>query len=314
MLELLYNMRRKFIVALVSVLLSLLNVLNVHAMTSTNFQLLWDSLNIGGEDTSTSTSYQLRDTLGEHGSGTGTSENYSLRAGYRVGDTQDPFLTFSVGTQENGTEVAWTAYSNAGKTVTVASAADFTVGDFIGVVENKGLSQLIAIGKVTDITGTVITVDSWAGEPSSVSASPSGSDDFVYRMSGSTAVPGLQSSSVGKTSLTRTNVVTSAMSGYSVKVQTDGDFRVSPSVFFINVSDGEVTVGSEEYGGEVVGSLAVGTGGDFAFSSTSTRTIQESSTFASNDRVGLIYKLSIGSGSPSGNYQQFVLYTATANF
>lgn len=301
-------------VALISVLLSLLNVFYVHAMTSTNFQLLWDSVNIGGEDTSTSTNYQMRDTVGEHGSGTSTSANYSMRAGYRVGDTQDPFLTFSVGTQENDTEVAFTAYSNAGKTVTVASVASFTVGNYIGVVENKGLSQLIAIGKITDITGSVLTVDAWAGEPSSISASPSGSNDFVYRMGGSKAVPGLQAAGIGKTSVTRTNVVTSAQSGYSVKVQTDGDFRVSSSVFFINVSDGEVTAGTEEYGGETVGSLAMGTGGDFAFSSTSTRTIQESSTYASNDRIGLIYKLSIGSGSPSGNYQQVIIYTATANF
>ena len=283
-------------------------------MTSTNFQILWDSVNVGGEDTSTSTNFQLRDTIGEHGTGTSTSASYSMSAGYRVGDTQDPFITFSIGTQENATEAAFTAFSNAGKTVTVTSAADYAVGDYVGVVENKGLSQLIAIGKITDITGTVMTVDAWSGEPSSISAIPGGSDDFAYRMNGSSAVLGLQTTSVGTTSFTRTNIVTNAESGYTIKVQTDGDFRVSTSTFFINVSDGAVTVGSEEYGGEVVGSLGLGTGSDFAFSSTGTRTVQESSTYASNDRIGLVYKLSVAPETPSGNYQQVITYTATANF
>jgi len=133
-------------------------------------------------------------------------------------------------------------------------------------------------------------------------------------MNGSSAVLGLQTTSVGTTSFTRTNIVTNAESGYTIKVQTDGDFRVSTSTFFINVSDGAVTVGSEEYGGEVVGSLGLGTGSDFAFSSTGTRTVQESSTYASNDRIGLVYKLSVAPETPSGNYQQVITYTATANF
>ncbi|HWQ99981.1 MAG TPA: hypothetical protein VN397_04025 [Candidatus Methylomirabilis sp.] len=283
-------------------------------MTSTNFQIYWDSVNIGGEDTSTSTNFRLRDTIGEHGSGTSTSANFRLSAGYRVGDVQDPFLTFSIGTQENATEVAYSAFSNAGKTVTVSSASGYSVGDYIGVVEDKGLSQLIVTGKITDITGSVLTVDSWSGEPASLSASPGGSDDFVYRMSGYTAALGVQSVSTGKVSFTHTNVTTNASNGYSVMVQSDGDLRVSTSTVITKVSDGTVTVGTEEYGGEVVGSLAVGTGGDFAFSSTSTRTVQESATYGNNDRVGLMYKLAIGTGTPSGNYQQIVTFTSTANY
>ena len=32
-------------------------------MTSTSFQIRWDSINTGGSDTASSTSYQLRDSL-----------------------------------------------------------------------------------------------------------------------------------------------------------------------------------------------------------------------------------------------------------
>lgn len=293
--------------------LSLLSAIAARAMTSTNYQILWDSINIGGEDTSTSTNYRLRDTIGEHGSGTSSSETYKLSAGYRVGDMQDMFISFNIGTQENSTETAYSAFSNSGKTVTVSSAASFAVGQFIGVVENKGLSELVAVGKITSISGTVITVDAWDGEPSSLTASPGGSDDFVYRMNGSSADFGVRSLSAGQPSLSHTNILTNASNGYHVDVQVDGNFRTTGDSI-INVSDGAVTTGKEEYGGEVVGSTAQGTGGDFAFSSTSTRIIQQSSAFGNNDRVALIYKLSTDSATPAGNYTQIVTYTATANF
>lgn len=285
----------------------------VLAMTSTNYQILWDSINSGGEDTSTSTNWRIRDTIGEIATGSSTSETYKLSAGYRIGDTQDSMLQFSIGTQENSTETAYSAFSNSNKTVTVSATSSFSVGNFIGVVENKGLSQLVAIGKITDISGAVITVDAWEGVPSSLSASPTGSDDFVYRLGGNQSDFGVRSLTAGKTSLTYTNILTNAPSGYQVSITTDGDLRYGNAAI-INVADGAVTAGVEEFGAKTVGTTAQGTGGDFALSSTSTRVIQSSTTFASNDRIGLIYKFSAAASTPAGTYNQIVTYTATANF
>ncbi len=310
----LYMARKALLVALIWITLSYLNVLSVHAMTSTNFQILWDSVNIGGDDISSSTNYRLRDTVGEHGSGTSTSENFRLSAGYRVGDVQEPTLTFGLGTQENSTETAYSSFSDAGNTVALASASGFSVGDFIGVVENSGLSQLIAVGKINDITGATITVDDWGGEPASLSGVPLGSDDFAYRLNGTAAQLGNQSITAGKTSVTRTNVISNASNGYSVQILADGGLRASSTQVMTDVSDGAVTVGVEEYGAELVGSTAAGAGGDFAFSSTGTRVIQQSAALGRSDRVGVIYKLAIAASTSPGSYAQTITYTVTGNF
>ena len=56
-------------------------------MTSTNFELPWDSINSGGDDISSSTNFGLRDTAGEQATGLSSSTNFEASAGYRVGDT-----------------------------------------------------------------------------------------------------------------------------------------------------------------------------------------------------------------------------------
>lgn len=283
------------------------------AMTSTNYQILWDSVNSGGTDVSTSTNYTIRDTIGEHATGFSESENYRISAGYRVGDTQLPFIALNLGTQENTTQVAWTAFSNAAKTVTVSSAASYSVGEYVGVVENEGFSQLIAVGKITDITGTTITVDDWEGEPASLSSTPSGSDDYVYRMRGSAAelstiIPGLE-----RTSMTVTDVVINADSGYTMSIQGANDL-LSGSTRITAVSDGTISLNDEEYGTEIVGTLSVGGGSDLSIPTSTQRTIQSSSTYGDNDRVGVIYKLSVSPQTPSGSYTQTVIYRLTGSF
>ncbi len=52
-------------------------------MTSTQYRIDADSINVGGRDDATSTSYGLQDTIGELGTGRSTSTNYGLSAGYR---------------------------------------------------------------------------------------------------------------------------------------------------------------------------------------------------------------------------------------
>jgi hypothetical protein len=283
------------------------------AMTSTNYIVNWDSVNSGGDDISSSTNYIVHDTVGEQATGNSTSTSYQLDAGYRYGDTEAPILSYDIGTQENSTETAFTAFSNAGKTVTVASVVSYAAGDFIGVVENKGAAQIIAIGKITNIGGLIITVDAWDGSPTLVSAVPAGGDDFVYRLSGDAAQLGTLVTSAVATSMTHTSVFSNLENGYTVYISDDGNLRVDSSTYILNVADGSVTAGSDEYGGRVFGTNATSTGSDFAFS-TSSRAIQATSTYANDDRIGLVYKASISGTTAAGSYSHAVYYTLTGNF
>ena len=58
----------------------------VVASSSANYILKFDSVNSGGEDTSSSTNYGIRDTYGEQGSGDVSSTNFQIQAGYRSGE------------------------------------------------------------------------------------------------------------------------------------------------------------------------------------------------------------------------------------
>lgn len=301
-------------IALVAGILYCLSGGLVRAMTSTNFTINWDSINSGGTDNSSSTNFGLRDTLGEQATSFSSSTNFQISAGYRTGDADNTTLSFSIGTQENSTETAYSAFaSSTANTVTVSSASGYSVGNLIGVIENKGLSQIVAIGRITSIAGTVLTVDRWDGSPSSLSASPSGGDDFVYRLGGYAIDFGTMSSSVPKTSLTGTRISTSATNGYTVYVNSDGNLRYGSSSFIANVSDGTVSSGSEEYGWRVFGSSATNTGSDVSFATTTTA-IQQSAGATNDERVGLVYKISITNATPAGNFSQSIFYTVTANF
>lgn len=304
---------RTWVIALFCALF-LLPAAAVFAMTSTNYGINWDSVNFGGRDDATSTNYQLQDTLGELGSGVATSESYQLSAGYRLPDVDATSLSLTLGTQENSTRTTWTAFSNAGNTVTLSSVVGYATGSFIGVVENSGAAQLVAFGKITHIAGLLVTVDAWEGEPASISATPAGGNDFVYRMDGTAAELGTLSLNSVATSFTLTDIVSNLENGYTVSVQVDGNLRYATGTFITNVSDGAVSAGSEEYGGESVGSLATGTGQDFSFSSTSTRNVQTSVNAGDHDRSSVLYKLSISAGTASGNYGQTIFYRLTSNY
>ena len=62
------------------------------AMTSTNYMIIFDSINTGGR-LSTSTNYNLEDTTGEIASGYGTSTNYTLSAGFQ--QFSDTYISIS---------------------------------------------------------------------------------------------------------------------------------------------------------------------------------------------------------------------------
>ena len=283
------------------------------AMNSLNYQVNWDSLNSGGDDISSSTNYQVHDTVGEQATGDSSSALYGIQAGYRTGDADFSAETFSIGTAEEATKIAYSVFSTSTDSVVVSSAASFSVGNKIAVVENSGLNEMVSVGRVMNITGTTLTVDQWNGATSTMSGIAAGGDDFVYRLEGSSAQLGTVSVGGASTAVTATNVASTAPNGYTVSVMDDGNLRTG-SDSMTNVSDGAVSLGSEEYGAQVQGQHAVGTGTDFALSPTSTRIIQANTTTAVTDRVALIYKLAIKSSTAAGDYSQVVYYLLTANY
>ena len=283
-------------------------------MNSTNYQINWDSINSGGTDYSSSSNYELNDTVGGEGTGYSSSSNYRMHAGYRQNQIMEPAeLSFSLGAQENSTQTSYSSLDISAKTVAVSSVSNYSVDDYIGVIEDEGLNQKFVVGKITNISGTTITVDKWSGMTSSMSATSAGGDDYVYRLNGHNIDLGTLSASVGKTGLVYTDISTNAQDGYSLVIQSDGYLRASASQHILNVSDGTVTVGDEEYGAAVDGDSATSTGSDFAVSSTA-REIQPSTTTADTERVGMVYKTSINGATPAGSYTQVVEYLLTASF
>ncbi len=284
----------------------------VAAMNSTNFQIPWDTVADGGSDTSTSTNYGLRDTLGNQAAGTSTSANFGLAAGYRVGDT-GPVLSLIVRSQEPSTQVSWTAFSDGGNTVTLTSATAYSVGDYVSVVENSGFSQLTAVGRVTSKVGLVLTVDDWSGDNATISAVPAGGNDYTYRLSSNAAAFGTVTSTAENTSVAMTSVRSDAPNGFSLYTQANQILQNGSAQAMAIVTDGAVTAGVEEYGASVTGPNAVGAGDQGV--TTTQRLIQQSGApVLTPDRVAMTYKLSIVPATNSGAYSQSVFYTLTANY
>lgn len=286
----------------------------VLAMSSSNYQINWDSVNTGGDDVAASTNYTLHDTIGGVAIGNSTSELYSLQAGYRVAEASTDALSLSVGAQETATQVTYSDFQALAGTVTVSSAGYLSVGDYVSVVEHEGFSQLIAIGRVASISSNVVTVDSWSGDQAAMSVTPSGSTNFVYRMNGASLAFGTVTAGSEHVATAALLAVSTAANGYSVYIQGDGGLRAS-SAAISPVLDGAVSVGSEEYGVSVTGTHAFGAGQDVAVTSTQ-RVIQESSTLSAaiGDRLGMVFKLSTTAATTPGSYTQTVYYTLTANY
>ncbi|MCI0542567.1 hypothetical protein L0Y69_02335, partial [bacterium] len=93
-------------------------------MSSTNYKIESDSINVGGTENSSSTNYRLSDTVGEAGTGQSGSASYNVYAGYRQMSnvylaisapsnvTMAPSLTSAGGAASNGSAV-WTVTTDS---------------------------------------------------------------------------------------------------------------------------------------------------------------------------------------------------------
>ena len=284
------------------------------AMSSTNFLIPWDNVNEGGMDNGTSTNFSIRDTLGDNASGTSTSANFSLSAGYRAPEGAN-VLAYRIKSAATTPTPSYSSFSNGLGTVVVSSAAGFAVGDLIAVVEDVGFGEFVAIGQISNITGSTITVDGFDGDGGSMSAVPAGGNDFVYRLSSNAIAFGALTVGSEHVSVVGTSVLTSIATGYSLYVQANQILQNGSAQTIATVTDGTVSTGSEEYGAEVTGSTSFNPGTDLGVTTTQ-RVIQTSgvSSGSVSDKIGMIYKLSITNATNQGAYTQTAYYTLTANY
>lgn len=279
------------------------------AMTSTNYQIIWDNVGVGGENTASSTSYKLRDTVGGI-AGSSSSSSYQERSGFRAG-IYDPVVDFSLFLENYSTQVAATSFS--GTSVVVSNASGFAAGDKILVVQNEGENQVTAIGEVVTVVSTTVTVDAWT----TTGGTPSidGTSDYVYELSGSSIAFGTLSVATVATRVIAWEADADATGGYKVYVKEDGDFTTG--TFTIpDVGDGTVSAGSSEYGAR--SSDASLTSSTFDTQDTGiTTTLQEVGSRADNaieSRDFLTLRVAMDGSQDYGSYGQTLTVVFVGNY
>ncbi len=276
-------------------------------MTSTNYKIKWDAFSAGGSDTATSTTYLLRDSVDISASARSTSSSYQLGQGYREG-VFDQILTFSLYIQDISDARTATALSGL---VVTTSTSGVSVGDYVLVVQDRGASQVAAIGKVTVVGGSTLTIDSLSGGLPVID----GSNDYVYQLDGSTIAFGDLSASSVSTAVIAFEVSIDNDSGYVVQIQEDGNLRSGANTIS-DVSDGAVTAGASEYGArssDVTLSTTTFDTEDSAITSTYQNVVTESSSsFSSRNFVTL--KSSMASSATAGSYGQSLSIIVSGNF
>lgn len=281
------------------------------SMSSTNFQILWDSVSTGGSDTASSASYQLRDTIGQMTSGRQTSASYATAAGYRPGIT-DPIVQIAYHIEDRTTQVAATVL--LGTTVTVTATTDYAVDDYIAVVQNEGASQVAAIGKVASLTLTTLTVDAWT--TNGTSPTIDGTSDYVYALTGSAVSLGTLASTSVSTGIIAWEVTADVSQGYGVYVFDDGDLQAPGGLTFADVGDGLVSAGSTEYGGiSTDTSLATSTfdTADSAFTTTP-QLVASRASFAHTARDFLTVRAAISSSQSEGAYTELLTLVLVGDY
>lgn len=267
-------------------------------MSSANYRIDWDTISVGGDSSSSSSSYILRDTVGGTAEGNSSSTSYSFDAGYR-GGVYDRVVDFRIFMQDRSSQVGASAIS--GSTVTVTSTSGFSVLDMVAIVQDEGASQSAAIGKISSISGSDLVIDALTGDSLTID----GSNDVVYRLDGTSVSFGTLSTSAVSTALIAWEATGDVDDGFAVYIVEDTDitdtFETIPDVV-----DGAVTAGSSEYGARssdaTIASSTFDTQ-DTAITSTPAVIATQTST-SFNSRDFLTLKVAIGSNQAGGNYSQ----------
>lgn len=279
-------------------------------MSSSSYLIRWDTVSTGGSDTATSSSYLLRDTIEDTVGGRGTSTSYAVDQGYR-GGIFDQVISFSLMAQDISDQRSATALSST--IVTVSTVSGVSVGDYIAVIQDLGVNQISAIGKVASLGTSTITVDSWTN--AGTAPTVDGSLDYVYRLSGATLALGQLSDSSVRTGIVAFEVSVDSSSGYVVQIADDGNLR-SGSSDVDDVSDGAVSEGAEEYGARSSdSSLATSTFDTSDAPVTTTyQDLVTASSVSMSSRSFVTMKSSISTASTAGTYAHVLSFIASGNF
>lgn len=279
-------------------------------MSSNSYLIRWDTVSTGGSDSSTSTSYLLRDTIEDSVGGRGTSTSYAVDQGYR-GGLFDQVISFSLMAQDLSDPRSATALSST--TVTVSTVSGVSVGDYVAVIQDLGVNQISAIGKVASVGSSTITVDSWTN--AGTAPTVDGSLDYVYRLSGATLALGQLSDSSVRTGIVAFEVSVDSSSGYVVQAADDGNLRSGASDVD-DVSDGVVSEGAEEYGARSSDSSLASSAFDTSDAAVTT-TFQDlvtASSVSMSSRSFVTMKASISTASTAGTYAHVLSFIASGNF
>ncbi len=127
-------------------------------MSSTNYINWMDSLNFGGEESSSSASYKLQDTFGEIGTGIVTSTNFTGLIGFRLPEGVEPTFTFTISKNsiDFGVLTVGTVYTD---NVVVTTSTNATDGYFTTIVEDGELRTGLG-SDIDDVTDGTVSANS----------------------------------------------------------------------------------------------------------------------------------------------------------
>jgi hypothetical protein len=194
------DFKKIFLVSIFSALLAgifPILVLGQPDMTSTNYRVWESTVNVGGQDIQTSTSYDLRESIGEAVVGESTSTSYKLKMGYQP--MLESYLSLSVSTDSVvllpsiGGVTGGTATGNFFATVITDNVAGYSL--FI----NASTSPALKVGSYSfaDYTPTVANTPdyNWSiiATTSEFGFSPEGTDiTQTFKDNGSTCATSTQ--------------------------------------------------------------------------------------------------------------------------
>ena len=272
-------------------------------MTSTNYQIRWDSISAGGSDTSNSASYTLRDSIGSSSGSRATSASYDLDSGYRPG-IFDQIITFDLLIQNSTSVRAATAYV-AGSIS--ASSVGIVANDYVALIQNRGANQITGIGAGSILVDTLAT--------NGVTPIIDGTNDYVYELTGSALAFGNLDYESVNTGIVAFEVTADNSNGYVVQIMEDGNLRDGATII-PDVADGAVTAGFEEYGARSSDStISTSTFDtkDSAITSTG-QSVSTSSSASYNERTFITLKVAYDDDTEAGDYEQVLTFIASGNF
>lgn len=134
-----------------AVVLLVLGVTDAQVMQSGNYQIQSDSINIGGNDLASSSSYWVRSTLGETGTGESSSETYAVGAGYR--QMQEIYIALSGATDVTlSPEIPGVTGGSSNGSTTVTVITDNPAGYALTIVAENDPAMQLGANTIADHT------------------------------------------------------------------------------------------------------------------------------------------------------------------